>query len=157
MCSAIRTSGNSFASTVTLAPSGNVRVCRGENQQFMCSSSSIVIWSIFGFGSGVLDTSNPVSALFYAAINDRVETSDTSALTNPSTLTFQNIGYTDDNATITCLNATLTGAMTSTIQVGESTLNSACTGLKQWLHLGNVLHDTQWFFCFALCRHYNII
>ena len=31
------------------------------------------------------------------------------------------------------------------------------TRLKQWRHLGNVLHDMQWFFCFALCRHYNII
>ena len=81
-------------------------------------------WSISGFGSGVLDTSSPVSALFYAASNDRVETSDTSTLANPSTLTFQNIGYADENATITCLNATLSGAMTSTIRVGESTLNA---------------------------------
>ena len=81
-------------------------------------------WSISGFGSGVLDRSNPVSALFYAASNDRVKTSDTSTLANPSTLTFQNIGYADENATITCLNASLSGAMTSTIRVGESTLNA---------------------------------
>ena len=113
--------------TVTLAPSGDIRVCRGENQQFMCSSSLGVFWSIFGFGRGVSDAINPVNAFSYAVSNDRVETSDTSAFTNPSTLTFQNIGYTDDNATITCLNATLTGAMTSTIQVGESNLNSTCT------------------------------
>ena len=119
MCSAIRISVNPFASTVTLAPSGDVRVCRGEIQQFMCSSSLGVVWSIFGFGSGVSDTSTPVNALFYAASNDRVETSDTSIFTNPSTLTLQDIGYADDNATITCLNATLTGARTSTIRVGE--------------------------------------
>ena len=85
----------------------------------MCSSSSIVVWTISGFGNGVADTSAPVSALSYAASNDRVETSDTSIVANPSTLTFQNIGYADDNAVVTCLNATLTGAMTSTIQVGE--------------------------------------
>ena len=129
MCSAICISVNLFASTVTLAPSGDVRVCRGTNQQFTCSSSSGVVWSIFGFGRGVSDSINPVNAFSYAAINDRVETSDTSIAANPSTLTFQNIGYADDNATITCLNATLLGAMTSTIQLGESTLNvdALCT------------------------------
>lgn len=85
----------------------------------MCSSSFVAFWGISGFGSGISDTNSPVSALSYASSNDRVETSDVSLLSNPSTLTFHNLGYADHNAVVTCLNATLMGAMTSTIRIGE--------------------------------------
>ena len=85
----------------------------------MCSSSLGVVWTISGFGSGVADTSTPVNALSYAFSNDRVVTRDATIVANPSTLTFQNFGYADDNAVVTCLNATLTGTRTSTIRVGE--------------------------------------
>ena len=106
-------------STVTLSPYGDVRVCKGDDQQFMCSSSSFGIWGISGFGSGISDTNSPVSALSYASRNDRVETSDVSLSANPSTLTFHNLGYADHNVVVTCLNATVMGAMTSTIRIGE--------------------------------------
>ena len=86
----------------------------------MCSSSSVgVVYTISGFGSGISDTSTPVAALSHASSNDRVETSDVSLSANPSTLTFHNLGYADHNAVVTCLNATLMGAMTSTIRIGE--------------------------------------
>ena len=118
---------SSSLSTVTLVPVGDVRVCKGSNQAFTCSSSSSVVWTISGFSSGILDTDNPVNAFSYASTNDRVETDDTSIASNPSTFTFQNLGYDDDNAVVVCLNATLAGARMSTIQIGESTFHSVHT------------------------------
>ena len=53
----------------------------------MCSSSLGVVWTISGFGSGVADISAPVSALSYAAITGRVETSDATTVANPSIYT----------------------------------------------------------------------
>lgn len=85
----------------------------------MCSTSSAVSWSISGFGSGISDAILPVPALSYAITNSRVETSDVSVVSIPSTLTFHNLGYADDNAIVTCLNGTLMGAMMSTIHIGE--------------------------------------
>lgn len=40
-------------------------------------------------------------------------------LYTPSTLTFEDLGYADDSAIVTCQNATLMGAMTSSIRMGE--------------------------------------
>ena len=78
-----------------------------------------MVWTISGFGSGIADTLGARNAFTFAAENARVESSDTSTVSNPSTLTYRDLGYADDNAVVTCLNATLMGAMTSTIQIGE--------------------------------------
>ena len=114
-------------STVTLVPVGDVRVCKGSNQEFTCSSPAGVVWTISGFGNGISDTRNQGNSVRYALDNDRVETDDTSIGSNPSTLTFQNLGCADDNAVVTCLNATVTGAKMSIIQICESTCHAVHT------------------------------
>ena len=96
-----------------------VRVCTGQNQQFLCTSGG-VSWSISGFGNGISDTQFPASAIDYAPGNIRVTTTDNSALSNPSTLTFVMLGYPDDNASVTCINSMRSSMITSTIRIGES-------------------------------------
>ena len=118
---------SSSLSTVTLVPVGDVHVCRGSNQAFTCSSPSPLVWNISGFSSGISSTANPVNAFSYATANDRVETDDTSTVSIPSTLTFQNLGYADDKAVVTCLNATIEDTRMSTIQIGESAFHTVHT------------------------------
>ena len=105
-------------STVALDPDGVLRVCTGQSQQFMCTSGGVT-WTISGFGNGIADTSLAL-AIDYAPNNIRVMTTDISTLSNPSTLTFMMLGYPDDNAIVTCTNATRTSMITSTIRIGES-------------------------------------
>ena len=104
--------------TVTLNPNGVVRVCTGQNQQFMCTSGG-VSWTISGFGNGISDTTLS-TALSYALNNIRVTTADTSVISDPSTLTFMMLGYPDDNARVTCTDSTRSSMITSTIRIGES-------------------------------------
>ena len=104
--------------TVALDPNGVVRVCTGQNQQFMCTSVGTT-WTISGFGNGISDASLVLS-IDYAPNNIRVMTTDISTLSNPSTLTFMMLGYPDDNAIVTCTDATRTRMITSTIRIGES-------------------------------------
>ena len=104
--------------TVALDPDGVVRVCTGQNQQFLCTSGG-VSWNISGFGSGISDTSFPAVAIDLAKGNIRVTTTDNSTLANPSTLTFMMLEYPDDNASVTCLDS-MRRSMTSTIRIGES-------------------------------------
>ena len=92
-----------------------------------CSSPAGVVWTISGFGNGISDTRNQGNSVRYALDNDGVGTDDTSIGSNPSTLTFQNLGCADDNAVVTCLNATVTGAKMSIIQIGESTCHAVHT------------------------------
>ena len=111
-----------FQPTVALDPDGVVRVCRGQNQQFMCTSVG-VSWNISGFGNGISDATLAL-AFDYAANNIRVTTTDDSILSNPSTLTFMMLGYPDDSASVTCINSMRSSRITSTIQIGESTFRS---------------------------------
>ena len=104
--------------TVTLDPNGVVRVCTGQNQQFMCTSGGGA-WSISGFSNGISDATLS-TAFDYAPNNIRVTTTDTSALSEPSTLTFMMLGYPDDSARVTCTDSTRSNMITSTIQIGES-------------------------------------
>jgi len=104
-------------STVTLDPDGVVRVCTGQNQQFMCTSAGV--WTISGFGNGISDATQ-ATAFFYAPNNIRVTTTDDSSVSNPSTLTFVMLGYPDDNASVTCTDTTGTSMIASTIRIGES-------------------------------------
>ena len=113
--------------TVALDPDGVARVCIGQNQQFMCTSGG-VSWTISGFGNGISDASlDP--AVDYAANNIRVTTTDSSTLSNPSTLTFMMLGYPDDNAIVTCTNAARTRMITSTIRIGESAFMNVRIGV----------------------------
>ena len=105
--------------TVALDPEGVVRVCTGQNQQFMCTSGGVA-WTISGFGNGISDSQNPLSGVDYAPNNIRVKTTDTSAVSNPSTLTFMMLGYPDDNARVTCVDTTGSSMIMSTIRIGES-------------------------------------
>ena len=118
---------SSSLSTVTLVPVGDIRVCKGNNQGFMCSSAEGVLWTISGFSSGISDTDNPVNPFIYERDNVRVKTNDTRANVNPSSITFQNLGYADDNAVVTCLNSSAKDARMSTIQIGESTFHTIHT------------------------------
>ena len=105
--------------TVVLDPVGVVHVCTGQNQQFMCTSGGVA-WTVSGFGNGISDTQNPISAVDYAPNNIRVKTTDTLASSDPSTLTFMMLGYPDDNARVTCIDGTRSNMITSTIRIGES-------------------------------------
>ena len=105
-------------STVALDPNGVVRVCTGQNQQFVCTSGGVA-WHISGFGNGISDTSL-LSALDYAPNNIRVTTTDNSAASDPSTLIFMMLGYPDDSASVTCIDGTRNSMMMSTIRIGES-------------------------------------
>ena len=104
--------------TVTLDPNGVVRVCTGQNQQFMCTSGGGA-WTISGFDNGISDASL-VSAFDYAVSNTRVTTTDDTIISNPSTLTFMMLGYPDNNARVTCTDSTRSSMIMSTIQIGES-------------------------------------
>ena len=119
-----------FQPTVALDPVGVIRVCTGQNQQFMCTSIG-VSWNISGFGNGVSDAML-TSAFDYAPNNIRVATTDDSIVSNPSTLTFMMLGYPDDSASVTCINSMRSSRITSTIQIGESTFRSVqnvCIGM----------------------------
>ena len=123
--------------TVALRPVGQVRVCIGDSAQFSCSSSGVT-WIISGFSTGISDANNPITAIPYARMNNRVDTDDDTNLADPSTLTFQQLGYADDNATVTCIDSSFMMNMTSTIQIGESAYNTyirtymhTCIGLLQ--------------------------
>lgn len=99
----------------------------------MCSSPGVT-WNISGFGTGISDTTDrPTAAFFYAPNNNRVVTTDNSTLSDPSTLTFQQLGYADNNAVVTCLDSSILRSMTGTIQIGELALNYSHT--KSMLHL----------------------
>ena len=104
--------------TVTLDPNGVVRVCTGQDQQFMCTSGGGA-WTISGFGNEISDATL-ATAFNYAASNNRVTTTDTSTITNPSDLTFMMLGYPDDNARVTCFDTMGSSMITSTIRIGES-------------------------------------
>ena len=104
--------------TVALDPNGVVRVCTGQNQPFMCTSGGGA-WTISGFGNGISDATL-ATAFDYARNNIRVTTADTSALSEPSTLTFMMLGYPDDNARVACTDSTRSSMITSTIRIGES-------------------------------------
>ena len=112
--------------TVALYPDGLVRVCTGQNQQFLCTSGGVT-WSISGFGNGISDTTRD-RPIDYAPRNIRVTTTDNSAVSNPSTLTFLMLGYPDDSASVTCEDSTRSSAITSTIRIGESALRNAWNG-----------------------------
>ena len=104
--------------TVALDPEGVVRVCTGQNQQFMCTSGG-VSWAISGFGNGISDATRATASL-YAPDNIRVTTTDTTATSNPTTLTFTMLGYPDDNARVTCTDSMISSMIMSTIRIGES-------------------------------------
>jgi len=104
--------------TVALDPNGVVRVCTGQNQQFVCTSGGPA-WTISGFGNGISDTTLAI-ALDYAPNNIRVTTTDDSSISNPTNLTFMMLGYPDDNARVTCTDTTRSSMITSTIRIGES-------------------------------------
>ena len=104
--------------TVALDPEGVVRVCAGQNQQFMCTSGAVA-WTISGFGNGISNATLAL-AIDYAPNNFRVATRDNSAASNPTTLTFMMLGYPDDNARVTCTDSTRSSMITSTIRIGES-------------------------------------
>ena len=108
--------------TVALDPDGVVRVCTGQNQQFMCTSGGGA-WTISGFGNGISDTTL-ISAFDYARNNIRVMTTDNSAASDPSTLILMMLGYPDDNARVTCTDNTRSSMITSTIQIGESVIRN---------------------------------
>ena len=103
--------------TVTLDPNGVVRVCTEQNQQFMCTGGGV--WTISGFGNGISNATLSI-AVSYAASNIRVTTTDTTAISNPSILTFMMLGYPDDNARVTCSDNMGSSMITSTIRIGES-------------------------------------
>ena len=104
--------------TVALDPDGVVRVCIGQNQQFMCTSGGGA-WTISGFGNGISDATRATASL-YAPDNIRVTTTDDSTVSNPTTLTFTMLGYPDDNARVTCTDLMGSNMITSTIRIGES-------------------------------------
>ena len=104
--------------TVALDPEGVVRVCTGQNQQFMCTSGGGV-WTISGFGNGISDATRATASL-YAPDNIRVTTTDNTTTSNPTTLTFMMLGYPDDNARVTCTDVTGSSMIMGTIQIGES-------------------------------------
>ena len=104
--------------TVALDPDGVVRVCIGQNQQFLCTSGGPA-WTISGFGNGISDT-RLSTAFDYAHNNIRVTTTDISSISNPTTLTFMMLGYPDENARVTCTDGTRSSMITSTIRIGES-------------------------------------
>ncbi len=104
--------------TVALDPEGVVRVCIGQNQQFMCTSAGGT-WTISGFGNGISDATGATASL-YAPDNIRVTTTDDTIISNPTTLTFMMLGYPDDNARVTCTDITASSMITSTIRIGES-------------------------------------
>ena len=108
--------------TVALDPSGVVRVCTGQNQQFMCTSGGGV-WTISGFGNGISDATQ-ATAIRYAPNNIRVTSTDNLTTSNPTTLTFMMLGYPDDNARVTCTDITGSSMITGTIQIGESAFRS---------------------------------
>ena len=114
--------------TVALDPEGVIRVCTGQNQQFMCTSVGVT-WSISGFGNGISDTALLVSAFDYARNNIRVTTTDDSTISNPSTLTFMMLGYPDDNASVTCIDNPRSSMITSTIRIGESACRNVRIGV----------------------------
>ena len=109
--------------TVTIHPSGVVRVCTGQNQQFLCTPAGVT-WIISGFGNGILDTPFSVSAVNFAGNNIRVTTTDNATISNPSTLTFMMLGYPDDNASVICIDNMGSSMITSTIRIGESTFRN---------------------------------
>ena len=113
--------------TVNLHPVGEIRVCMGRDQQFLCTSGGVT-WDISGFDTGISDTNSPMAAVIYALRNSRVISTDNSTVSNPSSLTFMMLGYADDNAVVTCVSSTLTMRMTSTIRIGESAFNIVQTG-----------------------------
>ena len=104
--------------TVALDPEGVVRVCTGQNQQFMCTSGGGA-WTISGFGNGISDATQ-ATAFLYAPNNIRVTTTDNLTTSNPTTLNFMMLGYPDDNARVTCTDTTGSSMITSTIRIGES-------------------------------------
>ena len=108
--------------TVTLDPNGVVRVCPGQNQQFMCTSGGGV-WDISGFGNGISDETR-ATAVRYAPSNIRVTTTDDTTISNPTTLTFMMLGYPDDTARVTCTDTTGSSMITSTIRIGESAFSN---------------------------------
>ncbi len=112
--------------TATLDPDGVVRVCTGQNQQFVCTSGGPA-WTISGFGNGISDATQ-ATAFLYAPNNIRVTTTDDSTISNPSTLTFMMLGYPDDNARVTCTDTTGSSMITSTIRIGESAFRNVLNG-----------------------------
>ena len=104
--------------TVALDPNGVVRVCTGQNQQFMCTSGG-ASWAISGFSNGISDATQ-ATAFLYAPNNIRVMTTDDTIISAPSTLTFMMLGYPDDNARVTCSDIMGSSVITGTIRIGES-------------------------------------
>ena len=107
-------------STVSLTPSGDIRVCLGDDQQFSCATSDVCVWTTSGFGTGVVNANRTSAFALMSSV--RLTSTDSSSLTNPSRLNIQGVQYMDHEATLRCEDAALSSRKESRILVGESTL-----------------------------------
>lgn len=77
-----------------------------------------VLWSTSGFGKG-LDDQIRVSAVSLANTSLQMITTDTSSVTNSSSITLSNFNFDDHRATVTCEGHLPTIQQSVTISVGE--------------------------------------
>ena len=103
---------------------GEVRVCvatqpyvQARMLLLTCRADG-VLWSTSGFGEGLYDQRR-VPALSLSHSSARVTTTDTSILTNYSSITLTNFTYGDHGATITCEDHLHTDRQSVTISVGK--------------------------------------
>ena len=120
-----------FLPAVDLFPVGKVRVCveppsyaEAYMLRLACRADG-VLWSTSGFGEG-LDDQRRVPALSLAHSSARVITTDTSILTNYSSITLTNFTYGDHGATVTCEDRLQTDWQSITISVGKFEIQWLC-------------------------------
>lgn len=97
-------------------PFGDVRVCKGDSQLFTCNTSDACVWTTSGFGAGVLISTR--TSGFALGSSSRVTSTDAGVITNPSTITIENLGYADHEATVVCEDATFRNRRESRIVIG---------------------------------------
>lgn len=124
-----------FLPAVVLTPVGEVTVCvepqapfyKTDMASLTCTGDG-VLWSTSGFGEGLYDQTH-VPAVSLAHSSVRVTTTDTSILTNTSSITLSNFTYDDHGATITCEDHLQAGRQSVTISVGKFEIQSMVVGL----------------------------
>ena len=86
----------------TLFPSGSILLDYGSQQMFTCSvTGPAAVWTITGF-SGITGVES--SGLSVANSNARITTTDTSGLTQSSTITITGFTTADFGGTVQCIN-----------------------------------------------------
>ena len=117
-----------FLDAVVRTYKGDIAVCTAAEQYpyyppqreltLTCTAhGQDVLWSTSGFGEGIEDQTR-VPAVSLAGSSTRVTTTDTSNMTNSSTITLSNFAYDDHGATVSCNGHLLYGEQSVTLSVG---------------------------------------